>query len=268
MPRIVAGRRHLVIATVATILGASIIQFATVASSDARYQQIATVGLGNAPFDVAVDQDSNRIFLSGSGKVWVIDGHSNTHIASFAIPKPSSYGIGLDRSLGQLYVIVVDSDDTSSLYVYDTSTFALKTTVALDNNAYDLAVDEASHKVFVAHTMSAPTRILAIDGQTFSVVDTSPIIDTLFLQISSVPGRLIGVGVDNVGSGRLHAFNSEDLDSFMTRTVSAPFGVAAYFDSFSYYAYVSKRSPHEVEKWCMGLLPCPARFPVFLSYPA
>jgi DNA-binding beta-propeller fold protein YncE len=258
MPRIIAKSRHLVIATVATLLGASIIQFATATPSEARYQQIATVGLDAAPFDVAVDQGSNRIFLSGSGKVWVVDGYSNTVTTSFTIPKADSYGIGLDHGLGQLYVIGVDSTSPrlSSLYVYDTSTFALKATVGLDNDAYDLAVDEASHKVFVAHTTSAPTRILAIDGQTFSVVDASPMVDTLFFQLSTAGSILFGVGVNNVGSGALYIFNSSDLDSFITRTVSAPFGVASYFDSASalHFAYVSKRSPHEVQKWCQGLV--------------
>lgn len=153
---------------------------------------------------VAVDTTTRRVYVSGSTNLTVIDGATNTVVATApASANEDWFSVALDASLHRVYVTnsftLTYPDGTSvspSLIVLDDRDLSIVTEIPLPVQPHwALGVDDVSHRVYVAGStwdasIGYVRRLIAFDGVSL-------------VQIGSVDlsGDPIGMAV---GAGRIH----------------------------------------------------------------
>jgi hypothetical protein len=138
----------------------------------------ATLPVGGA--GVAVDPSTRRVYVAGPTDLWVIDGATNTVVASRpALPNESWAALAIDPFLHQVYVanIAELSDGASqlvypSLVVLDDRNLSLVAEMRTDLFVrYALAVDELRHRVYLGDSYGfSQSTLLAFDGATLTQV--------------------------------------------------------------------------------------------------
>jgi WD40 repeat protein len=157
---------------------------------------------------VAVDAAAQRVYVSGSSHLTVIDGATNTVVAT----KPAGtdqdwFSVALDTSLHRVYVTnpfsITYPDGTSispSLIVLDDRDLSVVADLPLPIQVrWAIGVDEASHRVYLAGSeweagIGYVRRLLAFDGDSLDQIGSA-----------DVAGEPIGMAV---GAGRIYLTSS------------------------------------------------------------
>ena len=159
---------------------------------------IDTISLPAGAQWAAVDFTANYVYIASkygypiNSTVYVIDAATDTLIETIPLPGqiPNAAGIVVDHSVGQAYVA---DNNNWTLDVIDTSTFAVKATVAGVDNCFTLALNPNTHTVLVAN-------VTLTDGNNVAAINTTSY--TLTGRIHT-PREVTGVVVDP-GSNYIH----------------------------------------------------------------
>jgi YVTN family beta-propeller protein len=125
---------------------------------------IATVDLGSeqvgsdADVDVAVNSDTNRIYVTtkifdarGAGVITVIDGTTNTVIATVNDPETDPTDVAVNPSTNRIYVTnVLDFGASAGVYVIDGTTNEVIATIG-GFSAVGVAVNPNTNRIYVTH---------------------------------------------------------------------------------------------------------------------
>jgi DNA-binding beta-propeller fold protein YncE len=134
---------------------------------------IATIPVGTNPSVVAINPNTNRIYVenSGEGTMSVIDGTSNTVLTKIAI---SSTAMDINKNTNMIYSISVYGPLDVS--VINGSTNQVVTTIPINGGATGIAVNSNTNQIFVAEEDHTPAGvsgfIQVINGTTNTVVKT------------------------------------------------------------------------------------------------
>jgi len=143
--------------------------------ADAALPEPVSVSTGKMPNGIAVNEQTNKIYISNSSgnSVTVIDGTTNEVLTTIAVGDSPS-AIALDKNRNTIYVANYFDNSVS---VIDGATDTLTTTIPVSGGPRRLAVDSSTHTVYVGHYADDVVKL--IDGDTQSVVATVPIPGTI-----------------------------------------------------------------------------------------
>ncbi len=139
----------------------------------ASLQPVPTIPVGDTPVGVALDPSTNRIYVANqhSGSISVIDGGSNQVTATWN-QMGNVWHLAIDPQLGNLYASVPPPTigSFSGLEVINLATGVITAKVSGGPAADDVAVNPATHHVFLGDSDDGTVRI--IDGQSNAVLNT------------------------------------------------------------------------------------------------
>ncbi|MBX7219839.1 MAG: YncE family protein [Blastocatellia bacterium] len=148
----------------------------------------ATIFLSQgSPNELALDLITNRIYAMYTGSVRVIDGYSNTAIATINPVEPHSYqSIAVNPKKNLIY-LTNTAQVPHRVSVIDSRSLIQITSIPVDYRPLNIEANSDNNRVYVTHPDSA--LVTFIDGNTNTVQETS----------SNVFGP-IGTAVDPLGS--------------------------------------------------------------------
>src|SRR3989442_9425106 len=146
---------------------------------------LRTIGIGSGPFSVAVNPNSNRVYVANfyDWTISVVDGSLKSAISTVPV-NGAPDGIAVNPGTNRLYV----NDEThNALLVLDASTYAILAQVPVGSfpNAVDL--NPKTNRVYVVN--SAGGSVTIVDGNTNAVVSV--------LKVGNFPPRVAADPVTN-----------------------------------------------------------------------
>ena len=139
-------------------------------SWDPNLQELATIPVGSVPIGVAVDATSNKIYVanSGSNNISVIDGASNSVVATVTDPNAVSPGaVAVNATTNTIYVA---NSQSNNLTVIDGTTNTVTATIPVGTSPSGVAVDSQTNFIYVANFGNSqggnPGNVTVIDGAT------------------------------------------------------------------------------------------------------
>jgi YVTN family beta-propeller protein len=151
----------------------------TEAHAATPFSVIATIPLGSSPYAVAVNENTNRIYVThyDSNTVSVIDGNTNTVVATVpVISAPNS--IGINSVTNKIYVS--NGNGGSALSVIDGNTNTVVAEVLVDINTRGVAVNQNTNQIYV------PVQTGQAFGPYVNVIDGSS---------NTVTSTILGTGI-------------------------------------------------------------------------
>jgi YVTN family beta-propeller protein len=134
----------------------------------AQPQVIATVAVAGGVSGVAVNPDTNRIYVSAGGNnVSVIDGLTNAVVATVPVDGPGA--LGVNPTTNHIYV----AGGGNNVFVIDGATDTVVATVPMPFGGSWVAVNPATNRIYVTHYWDSSLSV--IDGATNSVIATVPV---------------------------------------------------------------------------------------------
>lgn len=137
---------------------------------DSSWNLLATVPVGTTPAGVAVNATTNKVYVanSGSNDVSVIDGASNSVVATIADPNAvAPVAIAVNATTNTIYVVNAQSNN---LTVIDGATGSVTATVTVGTSPSGGAVDTQRNAIYVTNAGSSQTgnsgNVTIIDGVT------------------------------------------------------------------------------------------------------
>ncbi len=133
---------------------------------------IATVGVGEWPLGVAVDPETNRVYVANSSAdtLSVLDGATGAVLDTVLVGS-APYGVAVNPITGRVFVANMDGQ---SLSVCDTATNAVIDTIPLPGSPHGLAVDPETNRIYVAaraiNGVATVDALLVVDGAGEEVV--------------------------------------------------------------------------------------------------
>ena len=127
-----------------------------------------TVSVGTAPYSVALNPNTNTIYVTNynSNNVSVINGATNTVTTTVTVGT-NPYGVTVDPNTDTIYVTNFNSNNVS---VIDGATNTVTTTVSVGTNPYGVAVNPNTDTIYVTNFNS--NNVSVIDGATNTVTAT------------------------------------------------------------------------------------------------
>jgi YVTN family beta-propeller protein len=199
---VVAGCLIAVVAAVPTPSGlaAPPVQPRSVAATS-TLAVITTIGVGSAPWGVAVDEGDDTVYVTnlGSGTVSVINGRTRT-VAGTITVGGNPYGVAVNDGDDTVYVPNFNSDNMS---VINGRTRTVAGTITVGDGPYGVAVDQRDDTVYVPN----------LNGSTVSVINGRSLDDSVTIPVGATA---FGVAVDqgddtvyvtNFGSGTVSVIN-------------------------------------------------------------
>jgi len=132
---------------------------------------VATIPVGDAPRNVAVNVGTNRVYITDSGEaaLSVVDGSTNEVVDELSFDLPP-WDVALNPTTNRMYVSFSGMFDENFVKAIDLTTNEILTTVDVGSWPRDIAVNTATNRVYVInHTDGTMT---VIDGATDQVVAT------------------------------------------------------------------------------------------------
>jgi len=186
---------------------------------------VTTVAVGTWPLDVAVNPNTNRIYVAngGSNNVSVIDGASNTVVATVgvgAIP----VGVAVNPSTNRIYVgIYVANESSNSVSVIDGASNTVVATVPVGSDPSGVSVNPSTNRIYVANYNSDSVSV--IDGASNTVVATVAV--GRYPNAVAVNASTNRIYVTNRGSGNVSVIDGASNTVIATVAgMSSPDGVA------------------------------------------
>jgi YVTN family beta-propeller protein len=132
---------------------------------------VVTIPVGTVPKFVAVNQTTNRVYVSNlvSNTVSVIDGDANTVIATVAVGTAPEV-LDVNSITNMVYVANLQGNSVS---VIDGSSNGVVATITGMSSPFGVAVNAITNQVFVSSTNS--NNVSVIDGATNMIVATVPV---------------------------------------------------------------------------------------------
>ena len=114
---------------------------------------VATVPVGSVPRNVGVNDKTNRAYVAneGSGTVSVIDGSTNTVVATVPVVASLPFGVGVNDKTNRAYVANFGSGTVS---VIDGSTNTVVATVLVGSGPVGVGVNDKTNRAYVANEVS------------------------------------------------------------------------------------------------------------------
>ncbi len=131
---------------------------------DSNWNPVATIPVGSAPVGVAVNATSSKIYVanSGSNNISVIDGTSNSVVATITDPNAvSPVAVAVNPTTNTIYVA---NSQSNNLSVIDGATNTVTATVPVGTSPSGVAVESQTNFIYVAS--SNPGNITVINGTT------------------------------------------------------------------------------------------------------
>jgi YVTN family beta-propeller protein len=154
---------------------------------------IATLQFEYYVSGVAVNPITNRVYISGSYGVTVVDGVLNTVVTE--IPLDGAYNLAVNPATNRIYVTTTSNNIVS---VIDGTSNTILTNIPVSDYPYDVAVNPATNRVYVTNLQGGTVTV--IDGATNTVLTT--------IAIGEEPA---GVAVNPV-TNRIYVANSTEFD--------------------------------------------------------
>jgi DNA-binding beta-propeller fold protein YncE len=174
--------------------------------SGASEAVVANVAVGAEPVAVAVNPSTNLIYASNGSSVAVIDGSSNTAVAT--VPLALALQLAVNPTTNLIYI--ESGSGTSALSVLDGSTNEITGTISLGLPCcvQGVAVDSTSNRIYVTVNVSGGPQLVIIDGltNTFKVL---PLIGVLSAGPPIVDSGLHRIYVADSANGGLYVLNSQ-----------------------------------------------------------
>ncbi len=155
---------------------------------------VKTIEVGNTPIYLAVNQTTNRIYVSNflSSSVSVIDGSTNTVVATIPVATDPSF-IDVNSATNKVYV-----SNINSVSVIDGGNDTVVATITDVSSPFGVAVDSVTNRVYVAN--SAANDVAVIDGASDTVVETIPVGKNPFGVVVDSSANLVYVSDSNESS--------------------------------------------------------------------
>jgi YVTN family beta-propeller protein len=137
---------------------------------------IGGLALSPSCIGLAVDAQTNTIYATTNLSVEIIDGTTNSDMASIASGNGDLVDVAVDQTTHNAYVVQAGFDSVSNqVFVINGPTFAKTGTIALASASNRVAVNPQTHAVYV----TAATSLAIIDGTTNTIVDTVSFVDAV-----------------------------------------------------------------------------------------
>jgi YVTN family beta-propeller protein len=166
---------------------------------------VATIGVGLNPWGIAVDQDSDMVYVTnrGSRSVTVIDGHTNRVTATIGVG-PNPVGVAVVPSTDTVYVANgCTGKGAGTVSVIDGHTNRVEATVPVGGAPYAVGVNTISQIVYVGNAGGlGPAN--SYQG-TVSVIHGTQVLTTI-----TIGGSPNGIGVDQLTNNVYVANTPED----------------------------------------------------------
>ncbi|MBK9944491.1 MAG: carboxypeptidase regulatory-like domain-containing protein [Kouleothrix sp.] len=124
---------------------------------------IKSIQTNGVPYRMALNPNTNRLYVTTATNVTVIDSVTENVIAEITLPRyESANGVAVNRVTNRFYV-----STSNYVEVYDGSTNAwIKTIISQGDDADAIAVNSLTNKIFVAHPAIYNGYVDVIDGGT------------------------------------------------------------------------------------------------------
>src|SRR5664280_1136982 len=121
----------------------------------------ATINVGNEPFEVAVNPDGTKVYVTNQwdNNVSVIDTATNNVTATVKVGI-GPWEVAVKQDGTKVYVVNTYSNNVS---VIDTATNIVTATVKVGNGPMGIAVNSAGTKIYVANSGSNTTYVIDTD---------------------------------------------------------------------------------------------------------
>lgn len=130
----------------------------------------ATIALPAVATGVAVDPQTDRVYLASAGAVFVLDGATN---AVTSIAAPATAWVSVNSVTNTVY-----ATSSTGLAVIDGATATVRANVAISGTVYGATADEANNDVYLwsqpANTAGGPLVETVVSGATDTIVGTIP----------------------------------------------------------------------------------------------
>ena len=132
---------------------------------------VATIPVGEASQDVAVNADVNRVYVTNAGHLAlsVVDGSTNQAVDEMSFDLPI-FAVALNPTTNRLYVSSSGAPDENYVTVIDATTKQIVTTVDVGSWPRDIEVNTVTNRVYVVNHTDGTLTV--IDGTTNQVVAT------------------------------------------------------------------------------------------------
>ena len=173
---------HLLLLTLTLFLFSAVFINAAFASSDPI---ITTISGFNLPYGVAVNEVTDKIYVTNYGSNSVLVINANTDAITSYIPVGTNpYRLDVDESANRIYVANYNSGTIS---VINGATDTVITTIPVSAKPFGVAVNEVTKRVYVTHEGS--NLLSVINSNTNTVITTI-----------TVGNRPFGVAVDEISN--------------------------------------------------------------------
>src|SRR2546426_666734 len=152
----------------------------------------STIPVGTCPGAVAVNPNTNKIYVIDDNGLQVIDGTTNSVVNTITVGKfPSA--VAINRNTNMIYVANTGDNTTS---VINGETNSVVSTITVGNEPNGIGVNPKTNMIYVANFLSVAGTVSVIDGATNSVTST--------IQVGNGP-----IGVDaNPTTNKIYVANS------------------------------------------------------------
>jgi YVTN family beta-propeller protein len=118
------------------------------AQAASSFSVVATIPVGAGPQGIAVNENTNRIYVTNysDNTVSVIDGNTDSVIATVPVGTAPS-GIGVNPSTNKIYVVNHNSGSQISVINGDTNTVTAE--VPVNNNAFGVGIIPSTNRIYV-----------------------------------------------------------------------------------------------------------------------
>lgn len=184
--------------TFIVLVGVALIPFLRLTpKAHAAFVAVATIPVGSAPWGIDVNPTTNRIYVAnaGSNTVSVIDGSTNTVVATIPVTSPD--GVGVNPVTNRIYVDN-GSYPNQMVSVIDGSTNTVAATIPVPGRfliaSRGIAVNSVTNLIYVP-SFDPGGAIVRIDGatNTYSLIGVAP--NPLSAAVDPVTNRIyVGYG--------------------------------------------------------------------------
>ena len=175
----------------------------------------ATIDLGYAPFDAAVNTTTNRIYVSDGNELSVINGATN-QVTIVSIPGVPA-GVAVNATTNRVYV---SNASRGTVAVVDGATLTVTANVAVGNDPIAVAVNALTNKAYVANLGS--NSVTEIDGVTLAARSLTVGSSPAALAVNPVTNKIYVV---NYGSDSVSVIDGSQFTATTVAVGSYPLAI-------------------------------------------